>query len=133
MGETIRLAARDEHLFDAYVAWPVGTPRGGLVVMQEVFGVNGHIRAIADRFASEEGYVAIAPAVFDRLERGVSFGYGEDDLAHGRALRLALGWERPFLDIEAARVHVAAEGGVRKVGMVGFCWGGSLAWLAACR
>ena len=133
MGEIITLAARDEHLFEAYVAWPSGGPsRGGLVVMQEVFGVNGHIRALVDRFA-HEGYVTIAPAVFDRLERGVSLDYGAEDLARGRALRLALGWEKPFLEIEAAREYVAAEGGERTVGVVGFCWGGSLAWLSACR
>ncbi len=131
MGEMIRLAARDEHLFEAYVAWPTGTPRGGLVVVQEVFGVNSHIRATANRFAEEQGYVAIAPALFDRLEPAVALGYGEEDLAHGRALRLALGWDKPLLDIEATRTFVSSTN--KKVGIVGFCWGGSLAWLSACR
>lgn len=133
MGEMIRLAARDEYLFEAYVAWPFSTPRCGLVVVQEVFGVNEHIRAVTDRFADEQGYVAIAPALFDRLEYSVSLGYGEAALDRGRILRLNLGWEKPLLDIEAAREYVSSAGDAHKVGVVGFCWGGSMAWLSACR
>ncbi|VBB69133.1 Dienelactone hydrolase family [invertebrate metagenome] len=134
MGEMIRLAARDGHLFEAYVAWPTETPRGGLVVLQEVFGVNSHIRAVTDRFAAEQGYIVIAPALFDRLESKVSLDYDDASLVRGRALRLALGWKKPLLDIEATRAFASSSAkGTRKVGVVGFCWGGSLAWLAACR
>ena len=132
MGEMMRLAARDEHFFEAYVARPTGTPRGGVVVVQEVFGVNSHIRATVNRLAEEQGYVVIAPALFDRLEPALALGYGEDDLGHGRALRLSLGWDKPLLDIEATRTFLSTSES-RRVGIVGFCWGGSLAWLSACR
>ena len=132
MGEMMRLVARDEHLFEAYVAWPKGTPRGGIVLVHEVFGVNNHIRATASRFSAEQGYVVIAPALFDRLKPAIALGYGEDDLAHGRALRLALGWDKPLLDIEATRNFLSTTD-TRRIGIVGFCWGGSLAWLSACR
>lgn len=129
MGETIKLTAEDGHEFDAYIALPEGTPKGGVVVMQEIFGVNEHIRSDTDKFAAL-GYAAIAPAVFDRIERGVELGYDEAGFAKGRSIVMELGWDGPIKDVKAAADHLSQYG---KVGGVGYCWGGSLAWLAATR
>ena len=129
MGEMISLSADDGHALSAYRARPAGVRRAGLVVIQEVFGVNDHIRSVADGFAAE-GFDAIAPALFDRKEAGVELSYDADGLARGRALRVALGWDAPLRDTAAAIAAVAESG---KVGVVGYCWGGSLAWLSATR
>ena len=128
MGETITLKAADGFELSAYRADPQGESRGGIVVVQEIFGVNSHIRAVADGFAAE-GYAVIAPALFDRAERGVELAYDEAGVDRGRTIRGGMGWDEPLLDIRAA---VAALSGL-KVGVVGYCWGGSLAWLAAMR
>ncbi|KAA5604072.1 dienelactone hydrolase family protein [Roseospira marina] len=130
MGETITLNASDGHTFSAYCADPTEAPaRGGLVVIQEIFGVNGHIRRVCDDFAAR-GFRAVAPALFDRAERGVELDYDQAGTARGREIRGALGWSEPLRDIDAAR-NLAASAG--PVAVVGYCWGGSLAWLAACR
>lgn len=129
MGETIKLTAGDGHAFDAYRATPQGTPRGGLVVIQEIFGVNNHIRNVTDMFAGH-GYAAIAPALFDRAEAGVELGYDQDGLAQGREFAGKVGIDGPLADIAAAAEAVAQHG---KVGTVGYCWGGSLAFLSATR
>jgi carboxymethylenebutenolidase len=129
MGETIRLKAQDGHEFGAYRAEPKAKPRGGLVVIQEIFGVNAHIRSVADRIAGE-GFLALAPALFDRVEPGVELDYSEDGTARGRGLRTSLGWDKPVADLAAAVAALQAFG---RVAVVGFCWGGSLAWLAATR
>ena len=129
MGETITLTADDGHELAAYVARPEETARAGLVVCQEIFGVNAHIRKVTDGFAAE-GYLAIAPALFDRLERGVELGYSDDETARGRALRTALAWDDVLRDVGAAAQEVRTGAGV---GVIGYCWGGSVAWLAACR
>jgi carboxymethylenebutenolidase len=123
-----QLTAADGHRFDAYVAVPAAAPRGALVVVQEIFGVNSHVRSVADGFAAD-GYLAIAPALFDRVERGVDLGYGDADIQRGFALKTATGNEAPLLDIAAA---IARASGAGKVGVVGYCWGGLLSWLAAC-
>ncbi len=128
MGETITLTASDGHDMAAYRADPSGPARGGLVIVQEIFGVNAHIRSVADGYAAD-GYVAIAPALFDRIERGVELGYEEDGRTRGRAIRADIAWDDAVKDVAAA---VAALSGM-KVGVVGYCWGGSLAWLAATR
>ncbi|HEM45677.1 MAG TPA: dienelactone hydrolase family protein [Alphaproteobacteria bacterium] len=128
MGETIRLTASDGHELAAYRADPSGAPRGAIVVIQEIFGVNEHIRAVADGFAAD-GYTAVAPALFDRVERGVELGYDEEGRNRGRSIRANIAWDDAVRDIAAA---VAAAPGP-KVGVVGYCWGGSLAWLAATR
>jgi len=120
--------ASDGHKLAAYVAEPDGEPRGGVVVIQEIFGVNSHIRAVADRFAAE-GYKVIAPALFDRVERGVELGYDSDSVARGRELKGRMDWDGPLLDIQVA---TGALSGL-KAGVAGYCWGGSLAWLAATR
>jgi carboxymethylenebutenolidase len=129
MGETIKLTAEDGHAFDAYVAMPEGTPKGGVVVIQEIFGVNSHMRNDTDKFAAM-GYAAIAPAVFDRVETGVELGYDEGGFTKGRGIVGELGFDGPLLDIKASAAHVAGHG---KVGSVGYCWGGSVAWLTATR
>jgi carboxymethylenebutenolidase len=123
-----QLTATDGHRFDAYIAAPAAATRGALVVVQEIFGVNSHVRSVADGFAAD-GYLAIAPALFDRVQRGADLGYGEADIERGVRLKAAVGNEAPLLDIAAAMVRV---GGAGKVGVIGYCWGGLLSWLAAC-
>ena len=129
MPTMLQLTAADGHTFSAYVATPTGTPRGALVVVQEIFGVNSHIRSVADGYAAD-GYLAIAPALFDRSERGVELGYATGDMTRGFALKTACSDAAALLDIAAAVAHVKHAG---KVGIVGYCWGGLLSWLAACR
>ena len=129
MGETVKLTANDKHSFDAYVARPDDQPKAGLVIVQEIFGVNQHIRRMADGFA-KDGYLAIAPALFDRVERGIEFGYDKDDVAAGRAIRAKISWDQAMSDVSAALGFLAGAG---KAGVIGYCWGGSVAWLAACR
>ncbi len=129
MGTNIELTAKDGHKLGAYRSDPKGAPRGGLVVAQEIFGVNGHVRDVCDRFA-EAGYATIAPALFDRVERGVELDYKPEHVDQGRELRGKLDWDGPINDMAAA---AEALKGVGKVGAVGYCWGGSVAWLAATR
>jgi len=130
MGKEIRLSAADGHSFAAYQkTQSSGEVRGGLVVVQEIFGVNAHIRRVADGFA-DDGYEVIAPAIFDRAERGVDLGYEAADRDKGIALRKAIPNEHMLADIAAC---VAALKPAGKVGIVGYCLGGSLAWLAAAR
>lgn len=125
----ITLAARDGHTFSAWSAAPAGTPRGGLVVVQEIFGVNAHIRGVADGYA-RDGYAVLAPAIFDRAERDVELGYDKADVDRGIALRGKISLDAMLTDMAACRDALAATG---NVGIVGYCLGGSLAWLAACR
>jgi carboxymethylenebutenolidase len=127
MGEDMRLTASDGFVCDAYVARPVGVPKGGIVVVQEIFGVNAHIRSVADRYAAE-GYMAVAPALFDRAEPGFQSGYQPEDMPRAYAMIAKVASGPALLDIAAA-IDFAAEAG--KVGVVGFCWGGTLAWSAA--
>ncbi|MEH6422360.1 dienelactone hydrolase family protein [Pseudomonas sp. CGJS7] len=114
----------------AWRADPTGLPRGGVVVLQEIFGVNEHIRAVAERFAAA-GYVALAPALFDPVERQVELDYDKDSAARGSELRNAVGFDRAS-DIVGAAAHLLQSEGLR-TGAVGFCWGGSLAFLANTR
>ncbi|MBI4246375.1 MAG: dienelactone hydrolase family protein [Candidatus Rokubacteria bacterium] len=130
MGEMITLKAEDGHQLSAYRANPAGKPKGGLVIIQEIFGVNVHIKSVCDGFAAD-GYAAVAPAVFDRVERGVSMGYTQDDITRGRAIREKLGWDPMVMDVRAA--VKALQHDKLKVGVVGYCMGGSLTWLAATR
>ena len=129
MGQMIELTASDGHTLGAYRADPAGTPTAGVVVIQEIFGVNAHIREVADGYAAQ-GYLAIAPALFDRSRSGIELGYDEGAIAEGRGLAFAMDPDLPVRDIEAA-VKVAAGAG--RVGVVGYCWGGSLAFVAACK
>jgi carboxymethylenebutenolidase len=129
MGHAIELTAGDGFKLAAYRADPTGKPRGALVVAQEIFGVNRHIQSICEGFA-EDGYAAIAPALFDRCQRGVDLGYTPDDIAKGRELKGRTQIDATLLDVAAARNAVSATG---KVGIVGYCWGGYVAWMAAAR
>lgn len=133
MGTFIDLTASDGVTFPAYVCKPQGAPRGALVVLQEIFGVNSHIRSVADRWA-ERGYLAVAPATFARLQKDVDLGYGPDDVKAGAALKAqaeALPGAGVLTDVQAAIDYAARESGGKKVGIMGFCWGGLLAWRAA--
>lgn len=131
MGQDLTLTADDGHTLGAYRADPTGTPKGGIVVLQEIFGVNKHIREVADGFAAD-GYVAIAPALYDRSsKKGVQLGYEGDDIAVGRDLREEFSWDDTVLDVKAAVDVLKAEG--LKVGTTGYCWGGTISYLAGCR
>jgi len=129
MGEYVSLKASDQHELSAYRADPADTPAGAVVVIQEIFGVNSHIRSVADGYA-KAGYVAIAPALFDRVSPDLQLGYEGDDVAKGRDAAFPLGWDAPLLDINAAIDSVSDAG---KIAVVGYCWGGSLAYLSACK
>jgi len=129
MGQTKQLRAIDGFAFGAYEAVPSSKPRGGIVVIQEIFGVNSHIRNVAEGYAAA-GYAAIAPQIFDRFERNVELGYEAQDMTRGVEIaRGKLKMEQTLQDLQAA-VDDAKRFG--KVGVVGYCFGGLLAWLAAC-
>ena len=129
MGKQFKLTTTDKHQLGAYRADPQGTPKGGLVVVQEIFGVNHHIRAVCDRLAAL-GYVAVAPAVFDRFVRDFECGYTPDEIAHARSYLGNLNWDHMMADIAAAQGDIK---GVGPLGVIGFCMGGTAAFLAACR
>jgi carboxymethylenebutenolidase len=128
MGEFTTIMARDGHEFQAYLAAPAGKPRGAVVVLQEIYGVNAHIRAVTDSYASE-GYTAIAPALFDRVRRGIQLGYTAQDKTQGMGTVQQLQPEETIKDIAAAIAVVKSSG---RVGTVGFCWGGRWSYIAAC-
>lgn len=131
MGNFIDLKAADGFTFPAYVAQPAGAPKAAVVVLQEIFGVNSHIRSVADGYAAQ-GYLAVAPSTFHRVKPGVDIGYSPDDMNAGFALKTAveaLPAPGVMQDIQAAINHAASAG---KVGIVGFCWGGLLTWRSAC-
>lgn len=133
MGQFIHLKAADGFSVPAYVAQPAGKATAAIVVIQEIFGVNSHIQAVTDRFAAQ-GYLAIAPAMFERVTPGVNLGYLPDDMTAGMGLKSAA-TDLPGLgvmqDIQAAIDYAAKESG-GKVGVIGFCWGGLLTWQSAC-
>jgi carboxymethylenebutenolidase len=127
MGHNITLTAADGHQLGAWRAGPEGATRG-LVLAQEIFGVNQHIRTMCERFAAE-GYAVVAPALFDRIRPGIELGYTPADVAEGRALRPQVPEAATMLDIDAAAAALSGE----KLGIVGYCWGGTLAWWGATR
>jgi carboxymethylenebutenolidase len=131
MSKVVKLQASDGHELDAYVAQPEGKPWGGLVVVQEIFGINRHIRSVADRFA-HEGFYAVAPAIFDRVERNVELGYEQEDMKKGMGLVQKLNIDDTLMDVDAALQYASKETG-KPAGVVGYCYGGSLAWLSATR
>ncbi len=131
MGNTIQLTASDGHTFGAYRA-DADDPKGGLIVLQEIFGVNAHIRELCDKFASL-GYTALAPALFDRAERGVELGYDDAAFAVAREIRPKITTEDTLQDIDASAKALAEALPGHKIGVAGYCWGGTLAWLAATR
>lgn len=129
MGKQFSLTAADNHSLGAYRADPAGTPKGAMVVVQEIFGVNNHIRNVCDRLAAE-GYVAVAPALFDRFVRDFQSGYSPDEVAHARSYLAKIEWPKILLDIQAALDEVKPAG---PLGVIGFCLGGSAAFLSATR
>ena len=131
MGENVKLKAADGHEFDAYVARPEGSVIGGLVVVQEAFGVNRHIRSVADDYA-RDGFLAVAPALYDRIEPGVKLGYTEGDLQKGIALARKSDPANAVKDIAAALQYLRRQTG-KKAGIIGYCFGGTMAWLASTR
>lgn len=133
MGSMIELKTADGTSVPAYEARPVGAPKGAVVVIQEIFGLNSHIRQVADGYAAQ-GYVAVAPAAFHRVKPGVELGYSDADMGEGFGYKTAveaLALPGVMQDIQAAVDHAAQVSG-GKVGIVGFCWGGLLTWRAAC-
>ena len=123
----IQLTASDGHTLDAYEQHPDGA-RAAIVIVQEIFGVNAHIRSVVDRYASF-GYQAIAPAVFDRVERGVELEYDEAGIGRGREIAGQVRGAPAMTDVAAAVAHASATG---PVAVIGYCFGGTLAWLSAC-
>lgn len=129
MGQKIQLRSVDGFALGAYTSAPGGKPKGSVVVIQEIFGVNSHIREVVDGYAAA-GYYAIAPQIFDRVERDIELGYEQADM--GRGIEIAfqkLDRALALQDIQAAIDAAAVHG---KVGVVGYCFGGLLTWLAAC-
>lgn len=131
MSEQVKLKAQDGHELAAYVARPAGEPRGAVVVIQEIFGINPHIRSVADGFA-QHGYTTIAPALFDRFERGVELKYEGEDMQKAFALMQKLNPDTALLDVAAAFKFVQGEN-PKGTGIVGFCYGGLMSWLSATR
>jgi carboxymethylenebutenolidase len=129
MGQHINIPTTRTQCIGGYLAHPQGKPKGGIVVIQEIFGVTAHIRHVADRFA-EYGYTAIAPAFFDHLESGVELAYDQVGSNKGKQLIAELGLERALEDVASAAESIASAG---KIGTVGYCWGGTVALLAALR
>jgi carboxymethylenebutenolidase len=130
VGEYTTLMARDGHEFNAWLSAPPqkSAVRGALVVAQEIFGVNRHIRRVADDYAAQ-GYVTIAPCLYDRVRRGIELGYSEKEVQEGRGYRLQIPKEKTLLDLTAS-LNVVKHAG--RVAVIGYCWGGTLAYLAAC-
>jgi len=131
MSERVRLTAADGHELEAYVAKPEGDPIAALVVVQEIFGVNEHIRSVADGY-SKDGFLAVAPALFDRFKRGVELGYSGADLQKAMSFVPKIDIDAAVRDTAAALDYVRNQTG-KKSGVIGYCLGGSLAWLSATR
>ena len=129
MGQQINIPTTRTQCIGAYLAQPSGKPKGGIVVIQEIFGVNEHIRQVADRFAAV-GYSAIAPAFFDHLETGVELNYDRGGYSRGKALVNELGFDRALEDVASAAEAISSAG---RIGTVGYCWGGTVALLSALR
>jgi carboxymethylenebutenolidase len=132
MGTKIKLKAADGHELGAYFAESSGPARGAIVLIQEIFGVNSHIRSVADGYASE-GFHVVAPALFDRVQRNLELGYNPADTAQGMKAARQIGMDAALLDVDASIRHARAEWPELKVGVLGSCFGGSLAWLATTR
>ncbi|MCC3306672.1 dienelactone hydrolase family protein [Sneathiella sp. HT1-7] len=129
MGELIELTAEDGHKLSAYKAFPVGKPKGGVVILQEIFGVNIHIKEVCDGYA-QQGYIAIAPALFDRVDPNITLNYEQTDIQTGLGYMKQIAADDALKDTDAAAKELADAGDIT---VIGYCWGGSLAYLAACR
>lgn len=131
MSKHLNLKAEDGHEFDAYVSVPAGEPVAALVVIQEIFGVNAHIRSVADGYA-RDGFLAVAPALFDRVERGVELSYEGEEMQKAMVLARKLNMDDLLKDTATAIDYARSRTG-KKTGVIGYCLGGSIAWLTACR
>jgi carboxymethylenebutenolidase len=129
MGTMIQVAARDGHLLDAYLARPTGTLRGGIVIAQEMYGVTSYLCDTCD-FYAVQGYLTIAPALYDRRQPNLVLEYNQGNHDRAQTIYKNWNWEHALNDLDAGKDIVSEAG---KVAIVGFCWGGTLAWLAACR
>ncbi len=132
MPQMLSLNASDGHTLDAYLAQPKSAPKVGVVILQEIFGINPHIRSVADVYA-QHGYLALAPALFDRARRGVEYAYDATGMQEGFAIAKSLPLAGTLADVQAAIDYLRQQPGIQKVGVVGFCWGGKLAWLSNTR
>ena len=128
MNEILEISAKDNHQFSAYISQPLEKPKAGIVIIQEIFGVNAHIKEVTDLYASK-GYLCIAPSLFDRIEKNVTLNYDETGVIKGRNLK-ELCDKNALKDIEASITVVSTAG---KVGVIGYCWGGSLSWRIGCQ
>lgn len=131
MSERLQLKASDGHVLDAYIAKPEREPIADLVVVQEIFGVNAHIRSVADGYA-RNGFLAVAPALFDPIEKHIELSYEGADAQRARSIIPKLSLDNALLDVGAALEHARKASG-KKTGVIGYCLGGSLAWLSATR
>lgn len=127
MGQPINIPTSRTQCIGAYLAKAEGKPKGGIVLIQEIYGVTAHIRSVADRLAAA-GYTAVAPAFFDHLESGVELAYDQAGTTRGKALVTELGVQLPLEDVGSAAAAIASAG---RIGTIGFCWGGTVALLAA--
>ena len=128
-GTLIQISARDGHELDAYLARPASTPRGGIVIGQEMYGLTDYLRDTCDFFATQ-GYAAIAPALYDRRERGLVLEYNKANHDLAQTIYKKWNWDHALDDLDAGKQAIAEAG---HIAIVGYCWGGTLAWLAACR
>ena len=125
--QSISLKTSDGHGLSAYEARPDKSPRGGIVLLQEIFGITGYIRRVSEGYA-EHGYHVVAPALFDRVRPGIELTYSKEDAVTGRDLRSKIPWEKTFVDLEAAKARLKGAG---KIATLGYCWGGTISWRAA--
>lgn len=132
MGKFVELASPDGHRFKAYVAMPEGTPRGGLVVGMEMYGVNGYLRGVCDEFAGH-GYAAVAPALFERFEPDLTLPYDEAGSVRGKDLSARIDHAHTMADTDTAAAYLREAWPGLRVAIMGFCFGGTVTWLAACR
>jgi carboxymethylenebutenolidase len=126
-GQVKSLLASDGHTLSAYVVRPDKAPRGGLVLLQEIFGVTAHIRRVCDSYAAQ-GYHVVAPALFDRVRPGTELGYSQQDAITGRDLRSKIPWDQVYADVNAAKKLLNGSG---KIATLGYCWGGTISWRSA--
>ena len=131
MGKEVKLKASDGFALTGYLAEPAGKPVGGVVVVQEIFGVNQHIRSVTDLFAGE-GFLALAPAIFDRVESNVQLGFDPESSKKGMELMGRLNMDNVVKDVEAALAYLEQQTG-KAAAVVGYCYGGTVAWLSATR
>lgn len=127
----IELKTSDGHVLDAYLAKPAGQARGAVVVLQEIFGVNAHMQSLCEKYAQQD-LLAVAPALFDRVAKSQALAYDAEGIARGRDLKSRLTDEQSLRDVQAA-IEFARTGSASQVAVIGFCWGGTLAWLAGSR